>query len=166
MLAKRLKEFVTNTLDLEFENIYHLVDSSTVLGYLHKQDTRLKPFEGVRVSEIQAAGQVIQGRLHNWSWVDGLNNPADWATKPRLVSELKEGGFWQSGPDFLKRDFSEWPIKLDFRTDKLEGELMPKVVNSVFIVFDESGCVLNDLLERLSSAKKLFRIVAKVLTCK
>ena len=53
VLGKRLREFVVNEMDLEFERVIHLVDSSTVLGYLHKQDSLLKPFEGVRVSEVQ-----------------------------------------------------------------------------------------------------------------
>ena len=65
VLSKRLEEFIASDLDLEFENIYHLVDSSTVLGYLHKADAKLKPYEGVRVSEIQTHGRFIDGRLHN-----------------------------------------------------------------------------------------------------
>ena len=128
VLSKRLDEFVTNTLDTEFANIHHLVDSSTVLGYLHKHDAKLKPFEGVRVSEIQTAGKFLDGRLYNWSWIDGQNNPADWATKPRSVADLKEGGFWQKGPSFLEDDVMEWPNKLDFRVDKLDGEIQPKSV--------------------------------------
>ena len=91
VLAKRLKEFLVEQLDVEFAHIYHLVDSSTVLGYLHKIDSKLKPFEGVRVSEIQTSGTFADGRLRDWGWIDGELNPADWAMKPRLVSELGEG---------------------------------------------------------------------------
>ena len=69
------------------------MDSSTILGYVHKQDSKLKPFEGVRVSEIQTSGNFVQGRLENWSWVEGELNPADWASKPRMVSDLASGGF-------------------------------------------------------------------------
>ena len=36
VLAKRLKEFLVSQLDIKFANVYHLVDSSTVLGYVHK----------------------------------------------------------------------------------------------------------------------------------
>ena len=50
VLARRLKEFLVGQLDTEFANVYHLVDLSTVLGYLHKEDAKLKPYEGVRVS--------------------------------------------------------------------------------------------------------------------
>ena len=96
-------------MDIKFENTYHIVDSSTVLGYLHKADAKLKPFEGVRVAEVQTAGRFIDGWLENWYWVDGELNPADWATKPRVVSDLAADGFWQRGPKFLREDFSSWP---------------------------------------------------------
>ena len=61
------------------------MDSSTVLVYLHKEDARLKLYEGVRVSEIQAAGQTEHGLLKDWAWIEGEDNPADWVTKPRKV---------------------------------------------------------------------------------
>merc|ERR1712237_256578 len=46
-----------------FGRVIHLVDSSTVLCYLHNEDQKLKPFEGVRVAEIQAAGKFEEGLL-------------------------------------------------------------------------------------------------------
>ena len=137
VLSKRLEEFIASDLDLEFENIYHLVDSSTVLGYLHKADAKLKPYEGVRVSEIQTHGRFIDGRLHNWGWIDTDNNPADWSTKSRTAEDLKPGGFWQSGPSFLKEDYSKWPIKLDFRMDRLDGEILPKRVHVAQVISEE-----------------------------
>ena len=159
VLSKRLDEFVCNNLDLEFERVHHLVDSSTVLGYVHKPDAKLKPFEGVRVSEIQTAGKFVDGRLNDWAWIDTENNPADWATKPRSVADLKSGGFWQKGPEFLEKNVEDWPIKLDFRRDKLEGELQAKGVHMA-LVATEMGDVLSGLLDRCSDAKKLFRITA------
>ena len=117
VLAKRLREFVMETLNLRFANVYHLVDSSTVLGYLHKEDAKLKPYEGVHVAEIQTAGEFVDGHLRNWAWVEGENNPADWTTKPRSAKDLGRGIFWQVGPGFLKKDVSDWPIKKTFRTD-------------------------------------------------
>ena len=161
VLGKRIKEFVLSDLDLEFARVHHLVDSSTVLGYLHKADAKLKPYEGVRVSEIQTAGKFTEGRLHDWSWVESHNNPADWATKPRLVQELREGGFWQKGPNFLQEDVEYWPIKRDFRTDKLEGEIQPKGVFTV-VTTVEACRFLEDLERKYSSSGKLYRIVAYV----
>ena len=45
VLAKRLREFVLLTLNLRFVNIFHLVDWSTVLSYLHKEDAKFKPYK-------------------------------------------------------------------------------------------------------------------------
>ena len=162
VLAKRLREFVVEQVDLEFERIYHLVDSSTVLGYLHKQDSKLKPFEGVRVSEVQTSGTFTDGRLDNWGWIEGQLNPADWATKPRSVSDLVKGGFWQKGPQFLQEDFSKWPIRMDFNTERLEGEIVPKVHLVMFAgSVSEEGFLL--LLDRVSTARKLFNVVVYVM---
>ena len=160
VLSKRLSEFAQSHLDHKFGNVYHLVDSSTVLGYLHKQDAKLKPFEGIRVSEVQAAGTFVEGRLLNWSWVESGNNPADYTTKPRKVAELTSGGFWQKGPGFLEEDVSKWPVKFDFRTDRLEGELQPKGVFMVSLSMGELSNKMNSLLEKFSSSGKLFRIIA------
>ena len=60
-MAKRLREFILLTLNLKFKNIFNLVDFWTVLGYLHKEDAKLKPYEGVQVAEIQAAGEFDGG---------------------------------------------------------------------------------------------------------
>ena len=161
VLAKRLREFVVSHVNLEFEEIFHLVDSSTILGYLHKEDSRLKAFEGVRVSEVQTAGKFVNGRLLNWSWVESKDNPSDWTTKPRNVKELCTEGFWQRGPLFLTQDYSTWPLKHDFRTETLEGELQLKV-HHVFAT-DENAEELFLLLERSSTYKKVLGSVAYML---
>ena len=159
LLAKRLREFLVEQLDMEFGNVYHLVDSSTVLGYVHKEDAKLKPFEGIRVAEIQTSGEFVEGRLKNWSWVEGTSNPADWATKPRSVSELGKDSFWQRGPAFLCQDVGDWPIRLDFWTDHLEGEILSKSVHLVCPADQEFGIRIIEVLSRISSVQKLYRIV-------
>ena len=65
------------------------------------------------------------------------------------------------GPQFLREDFESWPIRRDFKTEKLEGEIAPKVHVAVLITM-ESNDVFLKLLDRVSSTKKLFRIVAYV----
>ena len=160
VLAKRLKEFLVTEMDVEFDKVYHLVDSSTVLGYLHKLDSKLKPYEGIRVSEIQTSGIFQDGRLQGWSWVEGDQNPADWATKPRSVLELHADGFWQTGPTFLTKDYSQWPIRHDFKVERLEGELLPKSAHVAYMVSGDMSNVFENLLRDVSQVQKLFRIVA------
>ena len=62
--------------------------------------------------------------------MEGQDNPADWTTKPWPARDLGRGSFWQVGPSFLRKEVSDWPIKRTFRTDKLEGELIPKTSNN------------------------------------
>ena len=59
------------------------------------------------MSEIQTAGEFVEGWLKNWSWVEGQDNPADWTTKPWQARELAEGGFWLTGPNFLRKEVKE-----------------------------------------------------------
>ena len=87
--------------NFKFSKVYQLVDSSTVLGYIHKECGIFKPYEGIRVSEIQSSNNFVNERLSGWAWVAGTDNPADWCTKPHPVKDLTPGSFWQSGPPFL-----------------------------------------------------------------
>ena len=115
---------------------------------------------------MQTSGEFIDGRLKNWSWVESNDNPADWATKPRTVSELKIGGFWQSGPSFLATDFDRWPVKLDFKMERLDGELLPKNVHVVCLVSEDLSEVLDRLLQNTSNTKRSFNVVARMLKWK
>ena len=84
--------------------MYHLVDSSTVLGYVHKESGIFGPYEGVRIAEIQSSNEFRDGRLAGWAWVPGCDNPADWCTKPRTVKDITEKDFFYSGPPFLQSE--------------------------------------------------------------
>ena len=77
VLAKRLREFILEILNPRFSNIYHLANLSTILGYLHKEDGKLKPYEEVRVSKIQTAREFVDCYLKTQDLVEGENNPAD-----------------------------------------------------------------------------------------
>ena len=63
------------------------------------------------MAEIQSSNKYSEGRLLGWAWVSGDENPADWCTKPRSVKDMVEGGFWQKGPDFLRKNERDWPVK-------------------------------------------------------
>ena len=84
---QRLREFILETINLRFANINHFVNSSTVLGYLHENEAKLKLYEGVCVSEIQTAGEFVDSNLKNLAWVEGDNNPPDRTPKPRSAKD-------------------------------------------------------------------------------
>ena len=78
------------------------------------------------------------------------------------MSDLASDGFWQQGPKFLREDFSLWPLKHDFKTEFLEGELQVKS-HMAFIVVGRSTDWFKELLDRVSSVKKLYGIVSYLL---
>ena len=93
VLGNRVKNFILKDTSLKFSKVYQLVDSSTVLGYVHKECGIFKPYEGIRVSEIQSSNEFVNERLSGWAWVAGTDNPADWCTKPHPVKDLAPGSF-------------------------------------------------------------------------
>ena len=166
VLGSRLRNFLVKETSLVFEKVLHLVDSSTVLGYLHKVSGAFKPYEGIRIAEIQSGGVFMEGRLEGWAWIAGEHNPADWCTKSRTAKDLASE-FWQSGPDFLRDDESCWPIKWSYRQDKLEGEII-KAEKEVHchVAQVENVDYVARLLTRVSSWKKAVRVFAWMLRVK
>ena len=49
VVGTRIKNFLIKETSLKFEKVYHLLDSSAVLGYVQKERGNLRPYEGVRV---------------------------------------------------------------------------------------------------------------------
>ena len=160
VLGNRIKNFLIKETRLKFSATYHLVDSSTILGYLQKECGNFRPYEGIRIAEIQSSNESKDGKLIGWAWVAGENNPADWCTKPRPVKDLMNK-FWVRGPDFISEDVSKWPLKVTYKKEGLEGELkLPKSVYSVTV--DVLEDILNRLVERYSSWTKIVRVFARI----
>ena len=110
VVGTRIKKFLLKETSMKFEKV-HLVDSSTVLGYVQKESGHLRPYEGVRVAEVQSLCTIEDGELSYFAWVSTELNPADWCTKPREVEDLVEGGLWERGSGFLREKESSWPIR-------------------------------------------------------
>lgn len=73
-----------------------------VLAWLRSESTLLKPFFGVRFTEIQATWESTV-----WKYVPTEHNPADDLSRGIPVSEIH--GRWMIGPSFQKRSPAEWP---------------------------------------------------------
>ena len=127
LLGERIKNFISKDTNLSFGKTYQLVDSSTVLGYLHKECGIFHPYEGIRISEIQSSNEFSDGKLEGWAWVSGEINPADACTKPRSVEKISDG-FWEDGPEFLRLPEEDWQIKFTYKTERLEGEVTIKEI--------------------------------------
>lgn len=90
-------------------------DSTTVLYWLRRDPKDFKVFVENRLKEIRE-----NSLLSEWRYVPTRENPADDATR-FAAGSLSEKSRWLVGPDFLRRDESEWPdqsnLKLCVRID-------------------------------------------------
>ena len=96
-------------------------------------------------------------------------------TKPTSARELSSKGFWQKGPEFFRTPFEDWPIKTNFKMERLEGDLLPKEpVSHVFFTVPKEDCLYkllyrvdsSDKLSRVSAIEKLHRVLAIILRWK
>ena len=120
VLSKRCRKVVEAESRFSFEKVFHLVDSETILGMIHKLSTRFRVYEGVRVGEIQAA---TAGDVSCWGWIPGQENIADWVTRPRSPFEIGPESEWIQGPSFLYSPFNQWQVRFKpSETGTLPGE--------------------------------------------
>ena len=64
-------------------------------------------------------------------------------------------GFWQHGPEFLRRPFEDWPIKTTFKKDEqLEGDLLPKELVKRVLFTATQDCEMYKLLHSVGSMEK------------
>ena len=108
VLSKRCRKVVETESWFSFEKVFHLVDSETVLGMIHKLSTQLRVYEGVHVGEIQTA---TAGDVSCWGWIPVQENIADWVTRPRSPSDIGPESEWIQGPSFLYSPFNQWQVR-------------------------------------------------------
>ena len=63
LTGNRIKNFILKETNLEFAKTYQLVDSSTVLGYVHKQCGVFNPYEGLKSSLHQTCSLMDTYRV-------------------------------------------------------------------------------------------------------
>ncbi len=162
LLGERIKNFIMKDTNMEFEKVYQIVDSYTVLGYVHKEYGLFHPYEGIRISEIQSSNKFSDGRLEGWAWVSGDLNSADWTTKPISIMKFLLDGFWEGGPAFLRLHVDLWPIKFTYKTGRLEGEVSIIKAKDVFFQWCCSD-ILGRLISYCSEWVRMVRVLCWIL---
>ena len=163
VVGNRVKNFLLKETNLQFSRVINLVDSSTVLGYLHKESSNFGQFEGIKIAEVQSTNDFHDGRLLAWGWIPGRDNPADWCTKARTPQEIRDNDIFLSGPAFLRTKEEDWPVKFTFRTDKLEGEVVDFKNVVCGYISSTLPDVVGTLSVRCSSWVRVVRTVAWLL---
>lgn len=107
VIACRLFEIIRDELDIKLDSVQFWTDSMIVLGYIRNETRRFKTFVANRLSVIQELTTSDQ-----WHHVDSKSNPADIASRGIHARDSKRMEIWLHGPEFLKRDCSEWPKEI------------------------------------------------------
>ena len=99
-----------------------------------------------RVAEI-----LRLSKKEDWGHVSGLDNPADIGSRGATASELKSSKLWWEGPEWLRKDESEWPKKFVLE-DSAEVKTERKKAFVFTVVTDEAAKIGNVIdIERFSS---------------
>ena len=143
------------------DKTYYYSDSMVVLGYLANCDRRYTLYVARRVQMT-----LLHTSISDWSYVNTLENPADFSSRPTLPEALINS-FWYSGPSFLQNsDFSPIPYDASTVQEPLPEE-RPSEIETVTLattVVPPSGISL--LFTRVSSLDKLIRVVLILLKWK
>lgn len=90
---------------------YGWIDSKVVLGWLHGEPNRWKPFVANRVSQVI---EIMPSSC--WQYVKSEENPADCASRGLSADQLNQHQQWWQGPRWLPT-YSDQENKTIFTTE-------------------------------------------------
>ena len=141
--------------------VWMIGDSECTLASLEKVNAAFGEYFGNRIGEIIDTQAKIEqicpvGQNGEWWHTSSHNNAADRATRSdSTIQDIEEGSEWQTGPLFLKRPPSEWPINRDFAERKDEhipqSELLKRFRCLIQNVQTENVLGVNQLIDPFST---------------
>ena len=105
-LLTQLLSHIREIYKLPLSNVFAWTDSTIVLNWLSGTPKRFKTYVGNQVLYI-----VDYLPPNHWRHVNGVENPADCASRGLFPFELVNNKLWWSGPDWLYSASSEWPVQ-------------------------------------------------------
>ena len=114
----RLADHVCRVLEIPRKDVTIWSDSKTALQWLRMESTTLLLVVHNYCEKTKALFPVEQTR-----WVPGPENPADVATRPKMVVDMADLPQWTEGPRFLKDPPDSWPTlpELEKTSEVMEG---------------------------------------------
>ena len=149
-LLANIIHHVQEVLQIPTCDLFCWTDSTIVLSWLEGSPRRFKTYVGNRVSRT-----VELVPPERWEHVEGIENPADCASRGVSPSQLLEHQLWWEGPRWLKLDSQCWPKR-------------PNSLPVAEFEEDEEVCLISIStmsdpvvpLDKYSSLDQLFRITA------
>lgn len=136
VLGTRVAQTISKMHSFKIHETMFLTDSRVVLAWITTRKLKLKQFVALRISEILDTTTRSQ-----WFHIGSKHNVADDGTKfsDPTMGNISER--WFQGPDFLKKERSEWPIKAAWELAATEPEVemvgVHRAVEPKFEVLDK-----------------------------
>ena len=99
-----LQQILREELDYSIDSYYYWTDSTTVLKYIHSEETRFVRFVSNRIAFIRSQSEKSQ-----WKYVPSGSNPADCISRGVSISRFLNLNLWKAGPSFLRSTEETWP---------------------------------------------------------
>lgn len=154
VLGNRLVSTILENHDIPITCVYLWSDSQTVISWIKSNPALYKPFVAHRLAEIQENTDA-----KHWNWIPTNENVSDEATREDYSRDWALSTRWRDGPEFLKYEKSDWPIKDNLMTDTTE---MKKTFIGVTVETTQLKSSLPDVT-RFSSWLKLIRTTAWII---
>lgn len=139
-------------------SIYAFSDSTVALTWIHSPAFKFHTFVANRITEINS-----KLAASHWYHVSGEENPADIISRPITPTQLLNQDTWFQGPRWVSCPIQEWPIQPFLSSPNSDEILEEKTVSLVTDVEANKTHLLDKLIERMSSYKKLLRATVYVL---
>lgn len=148
LIGSRLAATIVAEHTFKPNQIVMWTDSRTVLCWLRSNNGRFKQYVASRVGEILECTNVS-----SWRWVSTKQNVADVGTRMSSDCGFEPDNWWYTGPIFIRRPESEWPVEvLSSNTDE-------EVIHHTFALIESVPLFK---FERMSSAMKCVRVLGYV----
>ena len=149
VLAVRIFQIISTSMNIEFQNVTFWTDSTIVLYYINNISKRFNTFVANRLTIIHDASTPEQ-----WMHVTSCENPADKSSRGLRGTELIKS--WLQGPAFLNLPSSAWPSML-IPNGKIDGIEIRRKTTQLYLSTEDN--VIQQLCDRYSSWVKLLRAI-------
>lgn len=154
LLAKLMKN-VKNAFKINIDESHFYSDSQITLAWIRKDSHVWKTFLANRVSKIHE----LSNRDY-WHYINTKANPADYASRGMLPSELKDNELWWHGSSVLMNEESCAPEKI--KNLKFETDLEQKKIKTtaLHMAADATQGDVDICIEKFSSFEKAIKTIA------
>ena len=112
--GSELARKVAKSMQYDIKKVVFWTDSRDVLAWIKSRSRAFKPFVAHKLGKIHNLNKPTQ-----WRYVPSKKNPADIATHPTRLLDLKNDQTWLNGPQFLSKEENEWPEQPNWQGNQL-----------------------------------------------